>query len=185
MCVHACKSLWVHVWQGFVPFETMPAGWAHTFSGSPVIALLGPCLWLWARLHHSLSFSLALWPSSFFFLFFFFLPSVPLFSPCMAHYGWSPPAQSGNCLSVCLHAQHTQTHTQPHSNSAVFRAACRFVGLCTICYKTALLILFGQEVETIVLSHFFLLFSWWKQTVSRLCCGCQSTIFHKALALQP
>lgn len=133
----------------------------------------------------SLSFSLALWPSSFFFLFFFFLPSVPLFSPCMAHYGWSPPAQSGNCLSVCLHAQHTQTHTQPHSNSAVFRAACRFVGLCTICYKTALLILFGQEVETIVLSHFFLLFSWWKQTVSRLCCGCQSTIFHKALALQP
>lgn len=129
----------------------------------------------------SLSFSLALWPSSFFFLFFFFALSstfLPLHGSL-----WLIPTCPIWELSVCLHAQHTQTHT--HSNSAVFRAACRFVGLCTICYKTALLILFGQEVETIVLSHFFLLFSWWKQTVSRLCCGCQSTIFHKALALQP
>lgn len=130
----------------------------------------------------SLSFSLALWPSSFFFLFFFFCPQ----------FHFSPPAwlimadpHLPNLGIVCLPARTTHTNTHTHSNSAVFRAACRFVGLCTICYKTALLILFGQEVETIVLSHFFLLFSWWKQTVSRLCCGCQSTIFHKALALQP
>lgn len=184
MCVHACKSLWVHVWQGFVLFETMPAGWAHTFSGSPVIALLGPCLWLWARLHHSLSLSPLLFGLRPFFSLFFFFALSSTFLPLHGSL-WLIPTCPIWELSVCLHAQHTQTHTQPHSNSAVFRAACRFVGLCTICYKTALLILFGQEVETIVLSHFFLLFSWWKQTVSRPCCGCQSTIFHKALALQP
>lgn len=124
-----------------------PGGWAHTFSGAPVIALLGPRLWLWACLHHSHSVFLHCSLASS--LLFFALSStpLPLFSPCMAHYGWSPPAQSGNSL-------YKHTHII-HSHSAVFRAACRSGGLCTICYKTALLIVFGREMETIVPSHFF------------------------------
>lgn len=124
-----------------------PGRWAHTFSGAPVIALLGPCLWLWARLHHSHSVFLHCSLASS--LLFFALSSTPLllFSPCMAHYGWSPPAQSGN--SLYKHTHIIQSH------SAVFRAACWSGGLCTICYKTALLIVFGREMETILPSHFF------------------------------
>lgn len=101
------------------------------------------------------SLSLCLSPSLFGLLpsfFFFALTTTPLllFSPCMAHYGWSPPVQSGNSL-------YTHTHRYIQSHSAVFRAACRSDGLCAICYKTALVILFGREVETIAPSHFFVL----------------------------
>lgn len=149
----------------------MPGGWAHTFSGAPVIALLGPCLWLWACLHHSHSVFIHRSLASFLIFFFALSSTLPLFSPCMAHYGWSPPAQSGISL-------HTHTHII-QSHSAVFRAACRLDGLCTICYKTALLIVFGREMKTIVLSHFFSPSNCCKQTVSQLCSGCQSTLFRK------
>lgn len=122
----------------------MPGGWACTFSGAPVIALLGPCLWLQARLHHSHSVVLPRSPASSLLL---LTPPPPrLFLPT-----WLIMADP-HLPNLGILYPHTHTHKQGHS--AVFRAACSSDVLCAICYKTALLILFGREMETIA-RHIF------------------------------
>lgn len=68
-----------------------------------------------------------------------------------------------------------------HSSTQQFlRAACHSDGLCTICYKTALLIVFGLRNGNNSAVPFFLfpVSNFCKQTVSHLCSGCHSTGFY-------
>lgn len=147
--------------------ETMPGGWACTFSGAPVIALLGPRLWLRARLHHSHSVVLPRFPASSLLL---LTPPLPVFFSLHGSL-WLIPTCPIWEFSL-------NTHTLIQSHSAVFRAARSSDVLCAICYKTALLILFGREMETMAPSHFFPPSNWCKQTVSHLRSGCPSALFH-------
>lgn len=138
----------------------------------------GPHL-LWSSCNCSfgaLSLALSLSPSLL--LLCFFLPCLSVFLPCLAHYGWSPPAQLGNSLYTHTHS-HSVIHTAPLSGFQ----SCLSLGWCTISYKTALLILFGQEMETIGPSK-NPPSCWCKQTVFHFFCGSWGTIFHQTPALQ-